>query len=173
MKGRPAASEYAAFYSGYVGNVADGEDVVRALDEQRQELAALPTKVGPERETHRYAEGKWSVREVVGHLADAERVFGYRAFCFSRGEQKPLPGFDENGYVARSGSDRRSLGDLVDELLTLREGNLALLRNLDDGAWARGGVANDNPITVRALAYVLAGHMRHHLGILRERYGVG
>jgi hypothetical protein len=171
VKGAPAESEYAPAYAGYVANVAADDDVVAVLDGQRAELAALPA-AGRERETHRYADGKWSVREVVGHLGDAERVFGYRLFCISRGEQQPLPGFDENTYAARSGAHQRPLADLVAELLLLRQANLALLRNLADAAWLQSGVANDKPISVRALAYVLAGHCRHHLGILRDRYGI-
>ena len=171
MTNPPAESEYAPFYAGYVAKVAAEGDVVATLERQRDELAALPAAAG-ERETHRYADGKWSVREVVGHLGDAERVFGYRLFCISRGEQQSLPGFDENTYAARSGAAGRPLAELVDELLTLRAGNLALVRRLDEEAWNQRGVANNHPITVRALAYVLAGHCRHHLDILRERYGV-
>ncbi len=171
MIGRPTESEYAPFYAGYIAHVTD-DDIVATLAAQRQELAALPQAVPAGRETHRYAEGKWSVREVVGHLGDAERVFGYRLLCFSRGEQQSLPGFDENTYVASAGFDRRPLGDLVAELLALRDANLATLRALDPDAAMRRGVANGQPISVRALAYVIAGHCRHHLGILRDRYGV-
>ena len=167
----PAASEYAPFYAGYVAKVADESDVVATLERQRDELAALPAAAG-ERETHRYADGKWSVREVVGHLGDAERVFGYRLFCISRGEQQSLPGFDENTYAARSGADARPLAELVAELLALREVNLGVVRRLEGATWEQRGVANNHPITVRALVYVLAGHARHHLDILRERYGV-
>lgn len=172
MIGPPVETEYAQVYAGYIRHVLDSTDVVATLEQQRRELAALPEAVGAERETHRYAEGKWSVREVVGHLGDAERVFGYRAFCISRGEQQPLPSFDENGYAARSGSHQRPLGDLVAELVTLRDANLAMLRSLDGDAWTRTGVANGKLISVRALAYVIAGHCRHHLGILHERYAV-
>jgi DinB superfamily len=167
----PAESEYAPFYAAYVGKVAGESDVVATLERQSDELAALPTAAG-ERETHRYAEGKWSVREVVGHLGDAERVFGYRLFCISRGEQQSLPGFDENTYAARSGAGERPLAELIAELLALRDVNLGVVRRLGAEAWDQRGVANNHPITVRALAYVLAGHCRHHLDILRERYGV-
>jgi DinB superfamily len=171
MTTAPADSEYARFYASYVGKLAGEGDVVAVLERQRGELAALPAAAG-ERETHRYADGKWSVREVVGHLGDAERVFGYRLFCISRGEQQSLPGFDENVYAARSGADARPLADLVAELLALREVNLGVVRRLGAAEWDQRGVANSHPITVRALAYVLAGHCRHHLDILRERYGV-
>ena len=167
----PAETEYAPFYAGYVAKVAAEGDVVATLDRQRDELAALPAAAG-ERETHRYADGKWSVREVVGHLGDAERVFGYRLFCLSRGEQQSLPGFDENTYAARSGADARPLAELVAELLALREINLGVVRRLEGATWDQRGVANNHPITVRGLVYVLAGHCRHHLDVLRERYGV-
>ena len=172
MKHRPAESEYAPFYAGYVGQVIDSDDIVATLAAQRRQLAALPGAVPAEREVHRYADGKWSVREVVGHLGDAERTFGYRIFCFSRGERQPLPGFDENSYAARAGFDRRPLADLVPELLAMRDANLAMLRGLDDAGWEGSGVANNSAVTVRALAYVLAGHCKHHLGVLQERYGV-
>ena len=166
----PAESEYAPATPLRRKVAAEG-DVVAALQAQRDELAALPA-VASGRETHRYADGKWTVREVVGHLGDGERVFGYRIFCISRGETQPLPGFDENVYAARSGAAERPLAALVAELLALRDSNLALVRRLDEQAWDQRGVANNNPISTRALVYVLAGHTRHHLDILRERYGV-
>jgi hypothetical protein len=168
----PAASEYAAAYAGYVDKVAGVDDVVSTLERQRDELAALPAAVGF-RDTYRYAAGKWSVREVVGHLGDAERVFGFRLFCSSRGERQPLPGFDENEYAARSGAAERPLAELVAELLALRDVNLGVVRRLGGAAWDHQGIVNDNPITTRALVYVLAGHCRHHLDILRQRYGIG
>ena len=167
----PTETEYAPFYAGYVAKVAAEGDIVATLERQRDELAALPAAAG-DRETHRYADGKWSVREVIGHLGDAERVFGHRLFCISRGETQSLPGFDENAYAARSGADARPLAELVAEVLALREVNLGVVRRLDEAAWDRRGVANNNPISVRGLVYVLAGHARHHLDILRERYGV-
>ena len=172
MNRRPAESEYAPSYAAYVGKVSDSTDILATLEGQRGQLAALPHNVTGDLETHRYAEGKWSVREVIGHVCDAERVFGYRIFCMSRGDTQSLPGFDENVYAERSGSHQRSIADLVAELVLLRDANLSLLRNLDAEAWSRTGVANNKPFTVRALIHVLAGHCRHHLDILRERYGV-
>lgn len=168
---RPAPGEYDPFYQGYVALVPDG-DVRTLLTEQQETFRRLSAAVVPDRETYRYAPGKWSIREVVGHLGDAERVFGHRAFCISRGERASLPGFDENSYVARSASDQRPLAELVDELVLLREINLRLLATLDAGRWALSGVANGAPVSVRALAWVLVGHAAHHLGILRDRYGV-
>jgi hypothetical protein len=171
MMGRPDPSEHGPSYSAYIDLVAE-DDVVPVVEAQRHELTRLPELAGTARETYRYAPGKWTVREVVGHLGDAERIFGYRLLCVSRGETQSLPGFDENVYADRGTASRRPLLDLLGELLALRDANLALLRNLDDASWARQGVANGTPITTRALAYVLAGHTRHHLGILRDRYGL-
>jgi hypothetical protein len=168
---RPALGEYDPFYQGYVALVPAG-DVRSLLAEQQQIFRRLSVAVPRDRETFRYAPGKWSIREVAGHLGDAERVFGHRAFCISRGEQASLPGFDENAYVARSASDQRPLAELVDELALLREVNLRLLASLDAARWGLSGVANGAPVSVRALAWVLAGHAAHHLGILRDRYGV-
>lgn len=168
---RPAETEYAAFYAGYVSLVPEA-DVLSVLEGQKDAFRRLAAGVGSERERHRYAAGKWSIREVAGHLADAERVFGYRAFAFSRGEKAPLPSFDENEYVAASGYDHVPLADLVAELITVRDANLAMLRRLTEREWAHVGTASGKPISVRALGFIMAGHPRHHLGILRERYGV-
>jgi len=168
---RPGADEYAEFYAGYVSLVPE-TDVLPALDEQVDELGAICRSVSPERESYRYQPGKWSVREMIGHIGDAERVFGYRAFCFSRGEQQPLPGFDEKVYVAASGFDVRPLASLFDEWAALRRVNLTLLRGLDEKAWTSRGTAFSKSVSVRALAYIMAGHVRHHMGVLASRYGI-
>ena len=167
---RPTEVEFAPFYAGYVALVPEA-DIVQVLEGQAADLRQRTLAFIPAREQFRYAEGKWSVREVLGHVTDAERVFGYRAFCFSRGDENPLPGFDENDYVARSGFDRCSLADLVEEFDQLRYANLTVLRRLDDDAWRRTGTASGKPVSVRALAYIMAGHVRHHLHILSTRYG--
>jgi DinB family protein len=168
---RPDATEYAPFYAGYVALVPES-DALSVLAAQPAELLALAAKVPAEREQHRYAPGKWSVREVFGHLTDGERVFGYRAFCISRGDQASLPGFDEQSYIAGASYDRVPLGDLAADFAALRRSNLAVMRRLQAADWARSGTANGTPVTVRALAFVMAGHVRHHLGVLRGRYGV-
>jgi len=168
---RPTETEYAAIYRGYVALVPE-TDIVGVLETQAEEIRRLLATVSPEKETYRYAEGKWSIRQVLGHLVDAERVFGYRAFCFSRGEQAPLPSFDENRYVDAVRSDSVPLRELVEELALVRQGNLAALRRLDAREWAQVGTASGKPVSVRALAWIMAGHPRHHLQILRERYGV-
>lgn len=169
--GRPEAGEYASFYGRYVDNVPE-DDIVRVLDEQRAELRAAFGSLSPEQERHRYEPGKWSLRQVVGHLGDAERIFGLRAFCFSRGESQPLPGFDEAQYVAAAPYDTTSVASLLAELELLRNANLAAFRRFDADAWQRVGTASGHPISVRALAYAIAGHARHHLRILGQRYGL-
>lgn len=168
---KPGPSEYAPFYAGYIAALADG-DILEMLENQTSELRQLATSIPADRETYRYGEGKWSVREVFGHMIDGERVFSYRVLRFSRGDETPLPGFDENQYVAASHFNQRPLSGIVDELVLLRRANLALLRSLAPEAWTRTGTANNHPVSVRALAFIMAGHVRHHLNILRDRYGV-
>jgi len=168
---RPKQDEYAPFYASYVSLVPE-TDALAVLAAQPAELQALAAKVPAEREQHRYAPGKWSLREVFGHLTDGERVFGYRAFCISRGDQASLPGFDEQSYIAGADYDQVRLGDLAADFAALRQSNLVVLRRLQAADWARGGTANGTPVTVRALAFIMAGHVRHHLGVLRARYGV-
>ena len=166
---RPLESEYAPYYEGYIAHVSE-TDILPVLRSQMDNLDVLLERVEPGQETFRYAEGKWSIREIVGHLIDGERVFGYRAFCIARGEQQNLPGFDQDYYMLNAPYDRIELEDLLSELRLIRLGNIALLRTLDDEAWSRMGTANDNQVTVRALAFIIAGHVRHHMNVLRERY---
>jgi len=169
---RPTPAEYAPFYSRYLSLVPE-PDLVEVLAGQTAWLRELVATVPADRETYRYEPGKWSVRQVVGHMVDVERVLGHRAFCISRGESAPLPAFDENDYVARSTYDDEALADLADDFARAREANLAVLRRLDAEAWARRGIANGSPVSVRALAFIIAGHARHHAGVLESRYGVG
>jgi hypothetical protein len=162
---------HAEFYRGYVGLVPE-DDILTVLARQPEEIRTLASRVPRDRESFRYGAGKWSIREVIGHMTDAERVFGYRAFCISRGDQATLPGFDENEYVAASGYDRRPLGQLVGVFAALRAANLAEFRSIAPDVWDRVGTANRTPVSVCALAYILAGHVRHHMGILTSRYEV-
>lgn len=167
--GRPTPAEFAPFFAGYVGRVPES-DVVAVLERQGDELRALAATVGAERESLRYGPEKWSVREVFGHLVDGERVFGHRAFCISRGDPTPLPSFDENEYVKRSNFGSRTLADLVGEFVALRTANVAQLRSLADATWRATGVVNGHASSVRALAYMMAGHVRHHVEVLTTRY---
>jgi DinB superfamily len=166
---RPTESEYAPYYQDYIAQVTEDE-VLPVLRSQLDALDVLLNAVTPERETYRYAEGKWSIREVVGHLIDGERVFGYRGFSIARGEQQNLPSFDENEYMLTAPYDRIDLEDLLSELRLVRLSNIAMLRNLNEAAWSRTGTANDSPVSVRAIAYIMAGHVRHHMGVLSQRY---
>ena len=167
--GRPQAGEYGSFYQRYI-DLASEEDVVAALDAQSQETAALLGGLSEEQASQRYAPDKWSIKQLVGHVADSERIFAYRALSIARGETKPLPGFDQEPYVANSGADDRSISDLAGELAAVRRANLMMLRALPEEAWRRIGTASDNPISVRAIAFIILGHERHHVRILRERY---
>ena len=170
--GQPLESEYAPYYQGYIGRVTE-QEILPVLRSQLDALDVLLGRVTPERETYRYAEGKWSVREIVGHLIDAERVFGHRAFCIARGDRNNMPGFDQNEYIATAPYDRIDLEDLLSEFRLVRLSNIAMLRTLDDESWMRIGTANDNQVSVRALAFIMAGHVRHHMEVLRERYELG
>ena len=171
MVGRPEPDEIPAHYVGYVTRVPE-LDPVMVCAAQIEDTAALLHGLSDTDAMYRYGRGKWSVKEVVGHLADTERVLAYRAMRIARGDTTPLPGFDENAYVPVAKFDNRSLADLVGELRTVRAATLALLRSFDDDAWRRRGTASGKPISVRALAFTIPGHERHHLEILRTRYGV-
>ena len=168
--GRPDASEYAPHFQRYIDRAIAEDDITSAMEAQVTELRALVGGLDDAAAGHRYAEGKWSVRELVGHVIDVERVFAYRAMCIARGETQSLPGFDEKQYAASSGADARSLADILGEFSELRAANLRMLRSLSPEAWTRSGLANEKPVTARAIAYVMLGHVRHHLGVLRERY---
>ena len=172
LETRPEAGEFAPSYAGYIARVPAG-DLSEILAVQQIALSRLLARVDDAGAMRRYAPGKWSVKEVLGHIADGERVFAYRALRFARGDTTPLPGFDENAWVPAGGFDRRPVEALAGELTAVRAGTLALVSSLEEAAWMRKGTANDQPISVRALATIIAGHELHHVAILRERYGVG
>jgi hypothetical protein len=168
---KPAPSEHAAYYSRYVDLVQDG-DVLAALASQIGGTLAHLGKLSDADSLKRYAPGKWSVREMVGHMIDTERVFAYRALRFARNDRTNLPGFEQDDYVAAANFDSRLWKDLQEELAAVRVSSLLMFRGLGEEAWTRQGVANGNPMSVRAAAYVIAGHELHHMKVLRERYGV-
>ena len=165
---RPGASEYAPYYEKYVSMIEG--DVLETLERQGAETAALLGGVSEDAAASRYEPGKWSVKELVGHMIDGERIFAYRALRFARGDRTPLEGFDQDPYVAAANSDARTLRSLAEEFGHVRAATLALLRSLDPEAWARRGTASDAEVSVRALAYIIAGHEAHHVRVLRERY---
>jgi hypothetical protein len=167
---RPKTDEYAPAFAGYVARIAEDEDVVPVLAGQLDQVLDLLGRIGEVRGDYRYAPGKWSTKEVVGHLSDTERVFAYRALRIGRGDATPLPSFDDQAYVAELRTDDRTLADFAAEWSTVRRATLALLRNLPARGWSRRGTASDQPISVRALAYVIGGHVRHHVEVLQARY---
>lgn len=168
----PDRTEYAAYYSPYIDKVA-GNDVLAVLEAQLGQTLPVLEHVPEERSLHRYAPGKWSIRQVMSHVNDAERLFAFRAFWFARGIEDPLPSFDQDAAVTIAGADERPWSSHVDEFKSIRAGTLTLFRNLPADAWMRRGVASGNPFTVRALAYICAGHVTHHVNVLQERYLTG
>jgi len=167
---RPAPDEYAPAFAGYVGAIGEHEDILQALGRQHADFLAWLGRLPPTRGDHRYAPDKWSIKEVVGHLSDTERVFAYRALRIGRGDPTPLPGYDDQAYVPEQRAADRALADLAEEWGAVRGATLTLLRNLPPAGWTRIGVASDHPASVRALAYVIAGHVRHHFEVLEARY---
>ncbi|MDE2984237.1 MAG: DinB family protein [Gemmatimonadota bacterium] len=165
---RPRPDEYADFYGAYIAEV-DGP-LLEAFDRDSHEWRAILAAVPADRERHRYAPGKWSVREVVGHVIDAERMFSVRAMAFARGDRSHFPSFDENAYAAASGAGRRPLADLAGELSAVRTATLLLLKSFGEEIWDRRGTASGYVFTVRSLAWIMAGHSRHHRRVLVERY---
>ncbi|MFL5539798.1 MAG: DinB family protein [Longimicrobiaceae bacterium] len=166
---RPSADEHSPYYARYIDRVPDG-DLLDYLQRQLVETSAFLRAIPDELQEHRYAEGKWSVKEVIGHISDTERIFSYRALRFARADQTPLPGYDENTYVPAARFDARDFASLVNEWVHVRQATLALLRGLDGDAPLRRGKANDQEVSVRALAWIMAGHVDHHGALLRERY---
>jgi hypothetical protein len=169
MRGRPQPQEAALYYFRYIDQVP-GEDVLGTLEAQLEETLAFLGGVGEERSLHRYAPDKWSLRQVLSHVSDTERVFVFRALWFGRGFDTPLPSFDQNVAVPTARADEVSWARHVEEFRSVRLATLTFFRNLPAEAWLRSGVASDNLVTVRALAYITAGHVAHHTAILRERY---
>ena len=168
---RPAENDYPEYFRKYVSLVPE-DDILAVLEPQVALIDRLPARVGAAKETFAYAPGKWSVREMLGHINDAERVFAYRALTFSRFNAISLPGFDEETWTPHGHFGGVPLRELADEFVALRRANLQMLRRLEEPQWQAGGQGDNKPITVRALAYVMAGHVRHHLGILRDRYAI-
>ncbi|MEP6571493.1 MAG: DinB family protein [Gemmatimonadota bacterium] len=166
---RPAADEYAPYYARYIDRVPEG-GLIDLLDGQTDVTSGFLASIPEERAGYRYAPEKWSVRQIVGHMADVERIMAYRALWFSRGATAPLPGFDEKVFVAGSNFDQRTLPDLAAEYLEVRRATLALFRGLDPEVGERRGQASGADVSVRALGYIISGHELHHLEVIRTRY---
>jgi len=166
---RPASDEYAPHYATYVDKVAE-PDVVAVLGNQRRSTASFLAALSESQAAYRYAPGKWTLREIIGHLSDSERIFAYRMLRIARRDETPLASFDENAYVPAGEFERRSLAEVAGEFAAVRDATLTLVRGLDATALARRGTASGKSVSARALAYIIAGHERHHVGVIRERY---
>jgi hypothetical protein len=169
MTRRPVPEEFAPYYAKYIDLVPEG-DLVATLQSQLSDTTALLDAIPDQLAAFRYAEGKWTIGEVVGHINDTERIFAYRALRIARGDGTPLAGFDQDPYVVNSPAGRMRLRDLAEEFASVRLASITLIRQFDDAAWNRRGTASNKEVTVRALAWMIAGHERHHVKILRERY---
>ena len=166
---RPQPAEYDPYYEKYVSLVPE-ENVVDVLAHQRKELSQMFHGVSDRVGNFAYAEGKWTVKEVLSHLIDGERIFAYRVFRIARGDETPIEGFEQDGYIENSHANRRSISELLDEFKLLRKANVMFFRNLEADDWTRIGIANNVEVSVRSLAWIMAGHIRHHAAILNERY---
>ena len=170
MRGkRPITGEFAEYYTGYIAMVPDG-DIIEILQDQIHSTIALLETVSEQQGEYRYAPGKWSVKEVLGHMADTERVMAYRLLAIGRGDTVSLPGMDEDDYVREANFNSQTVSDLRENLLAVRNATVHLLISLDRKAWCRIGMANDTAVSVNALAYIIAGHELHHRAILGGRY---
>ena len=169
---RPSAGEYAPYYEKYVAQMAGESDVLAALERLEPESLALWGGLDARRALHRYAPDKWSIKQLVGHLIDTERVFAFRALWFARGDPGPLPSMEQDDWVREGRFDDRPVAELAEEYRMARRSTLLLFRGLDPVTFTRRGVASGKEVTVRAFPWIIAGHERHHLAVLRERYGL-
>lgn len=166
---RPALEESGPYYGRYIAEVPDG-DVAKQLVAQMGDTLALLTSLSDDDARYRYAPGKWSVKEIIGHIADAERIFAYRLLRIVRGDSTPLPGFDENAFVAAAEFDRLPLAQLLHALRLARENTITLVHSLRPADWSRRGTASDTPLSARAVVWIIAGHELHHRAVMQERY---
>lgn len=166
---RPTSNDYSPAHAAYVALVPE-DDILGSIEQQSSETQKFLATLDESKAAYRYADGKWSVKQVIGHIIDAERIIGYRLLAIARGETNPLPGFDENMYVDNAAFYAWSLGDLSEHYALVRRATIVLLRNLPKEAWSRKGTANNAPVSVNGLAYVILGHERHHVKVLHERY---
>jgi hypothetical protein len=166
---RPQTGEYAPYYDRYI-SLVENDDILVTLDEQRRQAMLLLCGRSEADGDFRYAPDKWSAKQVLGHVCDTERIFAYRALRIARADQTPIEGFEQDDYVRNGPFARCPLAELIEDYIAVRRATLTLFRNLDEAAWARRGAANKNEVSVRALAYIIAGHELHHRRILEEKY---
>lgn len=169
---RPEKTEYDPYYERYV-SLVENDTILETLAAQPIKLNDLFSTMPEDKGAFRYAEGKWSIKELLGHLIDGERMFAYRLFRISRGDETPIEGFEQDGYIENANSNDRRFSDLLEEFSLLRRANMIFFKNLRDDGWSRVGTANNVRISVKALVYIMGGHIEHHLEILKERYLVG
>jgi uncharacterized damage-inducible protein DinB len=169
LVGRPESNEYAPYAGKYIALIPE-QDVVAKLEQQRRDMVLLLSGRTEQDGDFRYADGKWSVKQALGHINDSERIFTYRALRIARGDKTPLAGFEQDDYVREGGFPLRSLSDLTEDFIAIRRATVSLFRNLPEAAWMRRGITNNHEFSVRALLYLTAGHELHHAQILRERY---
>jgi DinB superfamily len=167
--GKPDKTEYLPYYEGYISLISDS-DILTALSEQVNETLGLLRTIPESDAGFRYAPDKWSIKELVGHMIDGERIFAYRALRFARNDQTPVPGYEQDDYIRNGSFDNYPLAELAAEFEAVRRSTLFLFKHMDSEAWKRRGLANDSEVSVRALAYIIAGHELHHMGVLRDRY---
>lgn len=168
---RPEPDEYGEFYQGYI-DLVDEPNIIQVLIQQGQQVYAVVQRLTPGEVSHRYEEGKWSVKQVIGHLVDTERIMAYRALSISRGETKSLPGYNQDQYVEQASFENRSLQSISTEYDALRNANISMFNSFSEDQILRKGTANGVTVSVRALAYIIAGHERHHMQVLEERYSI-
>ncbi len=166
---RPEPTEYPAYLKNYI-DLVKSDDILKVLDEQIIKIHELISKISEEKEHYVYAPGKWTPKEVIGHIIDTERIMAYRALCFARKDKTQLPGFDENSYVANAGFNKRTLFDLAHEFALVRESNIALFKCLSESTLNEIGNSNGKDVSVRAILFMIAGHAEHHTQVIWTRY---
>ena len=166
---RPGTEDNNQYYDRYISLIGD-DDIIEVLEEQRKTSKIFLKTFTEKQGNYSYADGKWTMKEVLGHVIDTEKIMAYRALAFARGEKQSLPGFEQDDYVAESNFNNRSLADLINEFLTVRESNIILFKSFDEEILNRRGTASESEVTVLALIYIIAGHEKHHIKFLRERY---
>jgi hypothetical protein len=166
---KPETAEYNPYYEKYISLVTE-PDLLGVIEKQSSELKSLLGGLPEEKGTHAYADGKWTIKEVLSHLIDGERIFAYRVLRISRGDETPIEGFEQEGYIENSHANERNFDDLLREFSLQRDANIHMLKNLRDDDWKRAGTASESPVSVRALGYIMAGHIRHHINIFKAKY---
>ena len=167
---KPLEAEFNSYFSQYINLVPEDADIFECLEDNMMDFQELILSIPKKKLAYRYAEGKWTIKEIIQHLIDSERIFCYRAMCFARSEKTPLPGFEENDYALNSLANQRDIDSLLDELDKVRDCTIALFRGFDKSVYNNIGISNGHPLSVRAIAYILAGHEIHHVKVIEERY---